>query len=122
MTEGIVGAHNSSVRMPEEVSDSVTPPVVEVGSFLLEGVSPMVAAGAPLARDVREVVMDSVPLLVVARGGVSGHGVVPMVDFAVMSFPAVVGVMSPAEFAGMALPAIAGVAPRPSLLKRRSWP
>ena len=45
-----------------------------------------------------------------------------MVDFAVMSFPAVVGVMSPAELAGMALPAIAGVAPRPSLLKWHSWP
>ena len=72
MTEGITGAHNSSVRMPEEVSDSVTPPVVETGSFLLEGVSPTVAAGAPLARDVKEVVMDSVPLLVVARGGGRG--------------------------------------------------
>ena len=50
MTKGIAGACNSSARVPEEVSDSVTPPVVEVGSFISEGVSPTVAFGAPLLK------------------------------------------------------------------------
>ena len=118
MTDGIAGACNSSVRVPEEMSNSGMPPVCEVGSFHSEGVSPTVAAGASLAKDVNEVVMDSVPLLVAAKGGLllDVAGAVPMavaevassVDFAGMTFPAVTGVASPVNLAGMAFPAIVG--------------
>ena len=129
MTEGIAGACNSSTRVPEEVSDSVTPPVGEVGSFLSEGVSPTVAAGAPLAIDVNEVVLDSVPLLVQPRGvscrmllgrrpwsllrwhpqTTSSAGAASLADFAGMACPAVAGVVSPVDLAGMAFPAVVGV-------------
>ena len=120
--------------MPEEVDVSVKPPMGGVGSFLSDVVSPTVA-GVPLTEGVDEVVMDSVPPLVAARGGggscrmLLGRHPWPLLrwrpqptllgwrpqptspaELAGMALQAVAAVALPAELAGMAFPAVAGAA------------
>ena len=129
-TDRVAGTGNSSARVPEEGSISGMPPVDEVGSFHLDRVSPTVAAEA--AKYVNKGIMDSVPLLAVAKGGhlpdVAGAaplaiaGVASSADLAGMKIPSVTGVVPPVDLAGMAFPVVLWKCPGPKLLEWRSRP
>ena len=119
MTRGVAVGRDSPARVTEEVDVSVSPLVGDVGSFLSDVVSPMVADGVPLANGVDEVAIDSVgvPPLAAARG----EGL--LVDIAVAAFLAVAEVASSADFAGVAPSAdFAGMCATPAWQAQRIVP
>ena len=72
MSGGVAMALNPPAMVPDDVDDSVTPLMGDVGSVLPNVLSPMVAERAPLADRVDKVLIDSVGVSPLAAAGGGG--------------------------------------------------